>query len=113
MRPLGPPRASQSAISQATVLAQKTQDTAREICVRSESRALLSGSIAGLGTHYSLTIAAANCQTGDLLAQEQVEASSKEEVLGTLGKAATLSRQTQSQCWQRQQILIQQRAGQF
>jgi eukaryotic-like serine/threonine-protein kinase len=32
-----------------------TQDTAREICVRSESKSLLSGSIAGLGTHYSLT----------------------------------------------------------
>jgi hypothetical protein len=42
-----------------------TQDTAREICVRSESRALLGGSIASLGTHYSLTIVAANCQTGD------------------------------------------------
>lgn len=66
-----------------------TQDTAREICVRSESKAFLSGSIAGLGSHYSLTIAAANCQTGDLLAQEQVETSSKEEVLGALGKSAT------------------------
>ncbi len=70
-----------------------TQDTAREICVRSESKALLSGSIAGLGSHYSLSIAAANCQTGDLLAQEQVEASSKEEVLGALGKAATRLRE--------------------
>jgi serine/threonine protein kinase/Tfp pilus assembly protein PilF len=71
-----------------------TQDTAREICVRSESKALLSGSIAGMGTHYSLSIAAANCQTGDLLAQEQVETSSKEEVLGALGKAATRLRAT-------------------
>jgi eukaryotic-like serine/threonine-protein kinase len=71
-----------------------TQDTAREICVRSESKALLSGSIAGMGTHYSLSIAAANCLTGDLLAQEQVETSSKEEVLGALGKAATRLRAT-------------------
>jgi serine/threonine protein kinase/predicted Zn-dependent protease len=70
-----------------------TQDTAREICVRSESKALLSGSIAGLGSHYSLSLAAANCQTGDLLAQEQVETSSKEEVLGALGKAATRLRE--------------------
>jgi len=70
-----------------------TQDTTREICVRSESKALLSGSIASLGSHYSLSIAAANCQTGDLLAQEQVETSSKEEVLGALGKAATRLRE--------------------
>jgi tetratricopeptide (TPR) repeat protein len=70
-----------------------TQDTAREICLRSESKALLSGSIAGLGSHYSLSIAAANCQTGDLLAQEQVETSSKEEVLGALGRAATRLRE--------------------
>jgi eukaryotic-like serine/threonine-protein kinase len=70
-----------------------TQDTAREICVRSESKALLSGSIAGLGSHYSLSLAAANCQTGDLLAQEQVETSSKEEVLGALGKATTRLRE--------------------
>jgi serine/threonine protein kinase/predicted Zn-dependent protease len=70
-----------------------TQDTAREICVRSESKALLSGSIAGLGSHYSLSLSAANCQTGDLLAQEQVETSSKEEVLGALGKAATRLRE--------------------
>jgi tetratricopeptide (TPR) repeat protein len=35
-----------------------------------------------------MSLGAANCQTGDLLAQEQVEASGKEEVLGALGKAA-------------------------
>ena len=70
-----------------------TQDTAREVCVRSDSKAMLSGSIAAMGSHYSLSVAAANCQTGDLLAQEQVETSSKEEVLGALGKAATRLRE--------------------
>jgi serine/threonine protein kinase/tetratricopeptide (TPR) repeat protein len=70
-----------------------SQDTAREICERSESKALLSGSIAGVGTHYSISIAAANCRTGDVLAQEQVETASKEEVLGALGKAATRLRE--------------------
>jgi eukaryotic-like serine/threonine-protein kinase len=70
-----------------------TQDTAREVCVRSESKALLAGSIARLGGHYAISIAAANCQTGDLLAQEQAEAVSKEDVLGALGKAATQLRE--------------------
>ena len=66
-----------------------TQETAREICLRSQSKALLAGSIAALGTHYVISIAAANCQTGDILAQEQAEAGSKEQVLGELSKAAT------------------------
>jgi eukaryotic-like serine/threonine-protein kinase len=70
-----------------------TQDTAREVCVRTESKALLAGSIASLGSHYAVSIAASNCQTGDLLAQEQAEAANKEEVLGTLGKAATRLRE--------------------
>jgi serine/threonine protein kinase/Tfp pilus assembly protein PilF len=70
-----------------------TQDTAREICLRSESNAMLSGSIASVGSHYALSVSAANCQTGDLLAQEQMETSTKEEVLGALGKAATRLRE--------------------
>jgi hypothetical protein len=40
-----------------------TQDTAREICLRSESKALLSGSIASLGSHYSFSLAAARPST--------------------------------------------------
>lgn len=70
-----------------------TQDTAREVCVRTASKALLAGSIASLGSHYAISITAANCQTGDLLAQEQAEAANKEEVLGALGKAATQLRE--------------------
>ncbi len=70
-----------------------TQDTAREICVRSGSKALLTGSIASLGSHYAMSVSAANCQTGDLLAQELTEAANKEEVLGVLGKAATQLRE--------------------
>jgi len=66
-----------------------TQDTAREICLRTQSRALLAGSIAKLGSHYVISLGASNCQTGDLLAQEQAEATSTEEVLKTLGTATT------------------------
>ncbi len=70
-----------------------TQDTTREICQRTQSKAVLSGSIASLGSHYAISIGATNCQTGDLLAQEQAEAASKEAVLKTLGSAATRLRE--------------------
>ena len=70
-----------------------SKDTAREICLRTESKAQLTGSIAKLGSHYAISLAAANCQTGDLLAQEQSEATSTEEVLRTLGSTATRLRQ--------------------
>jgi eukaryotic-like serine/threonine-protein kinase len=65
-----------------------TQEVAREICVRTGSKALLAGSISGLGSQYVIGLKAVNCSTGDLLAQEQVQAASKEEVLKALDKAA-------------------------
>ncbi len=66
-----------------------TNDVAREVCVRSGSAAVLAGSIATLGSHYVLGLHALSCRTGDTLAQEQVEVSNKELVLGALGKTAT------------------------
>jgi eukaryotic-like serine/threonine-protein kinase len=64
-----------------------TTDLARDLCVRAGSKAMLSGSIANLGSQYVITLNALNCQTGDSLAQEQAEASSKEQVLSGLGSA--------------------------
>jgi len=66
-----------------------TADLARDLCQRVSSKAMLSGSIANLGSQYVLTLNAVNCQTGDSLAQEQAQAGSKEQVLGALGGAAT------------------------
>jgi eukaryotic-like serine/threonine-protein kinase len=66
-----------------------TRDVARELCQRTGSRAVLDGSIASLGSQYVIGLKAVNCQTGDSLAQEQVEAGRKEDVLGALGEAAT------------------------
>jgi serine/threonine protein kinase/tetratricopeptide (TPR) repeat protein len=62
-----------------------TTDLARELCLRVGSKAMLSGSIASLGTQYVLVLNAVNCQTGESIVQEQVEASSKEQVLAALG----------------------------
>ena len=66
-----------------------TTDLARDLCQRVGSKAMLSGSIASLGSQYVLTLNAVNCQTGDSIAQEQAQASSKEQVLTALGAAVS------------------------
>ncbi len=65
-----------------------TREVAREICQRQGLKALLVGSIASLGNHYVITLEAINAQTGDTIAQEQVEAQNREQVLRSLGNAA-------------------------
>jgi tetratricopeptide (TPR) repeat protein/predicted Ser/Thr protein kinase len=65
----------------------------REICQRASVKAMLAGSIAKLGNQYVIGLDALNCQTGDLLASEQVQADSKEAVLKALGNAASSMRQ--------------------
>jgi tetratricopeptide (TPR) repeat protein/predicted Ser/Thr protein kinase len=66
-----------------------TRDVAREICQREEVKAMILGSISGLGSHYVITLEAVNAQSGDSLAREQVEAESKEQVLKSLDHAAS------------------------
>jgi serine/threonine protein kinase/Flp pilus assembly protein TadD len=70
-----------------------TSDVAKEICLREGVKAMLTGSIASLGSHYVITVGAVNAQTGDSLAREQVEADDKEQVLKSLDKAASGLRQ--------------------
>ncbi len=70
-----------------------TGDVGREICLREGVKAMLTGSIASLGSHYVITISTINAQTGDTLAREQVEAEGKEKVLRSLDKAASSLRQ--------------------
>ncbi len=65
-----------------------TQDVAREVCQRAGSKAYLSGSIASLGSQYVIGLNAVNCQTGDSLAAERERATSKEQVLAAMDKAA-------------------------
>jgi eukaryotic-like serine/threonine-protein kinase len=65
------------------------EETARDLCQRTASAAVLSGSISSLGAEYVIGLKAVNCRSGDQLAQEQVEAARKEEVLKALDQAAT------------------------
>jgi eukaryotic-like serine/threonine-protein kinase len=66
-----------------------TRRLAREICQRTASSAVLGGSISNLGSEYVLGLEAVSCRSGDVLAQEQAQAASKEDVLTALGTAIT------------------------
>jgi DNA-binding winged helix-turn-helix (wHTH) protein len=64
-----------------------TPEVARDVCQRISSRAVLGGYVASLGSEYVIGIAATNCSSGDTLAQEQVRAERKEDVLGQFERA--------------------------
>jgi eukaryotic-like serine/threonine-protein kinase len=72
---------------------QITNDVAREICERTQSKAYIDGSISALGKEYVLGLRAASCETGDVLAEEQATADQKEEVLAALGRAVAKLRE--------------------
>jgi tetratricopeptide (TPR) repeat protein len=69
--------------------ARLTAGLAREICERNASAAVLDGSIASLGNQYVLGLRAKNCRTGEILDEEQVQASRKEDVLNALSQMAS------------------------
>jgi tetratricopeptide (TPR) repeat protein/predicted Ser/Thr protein kinase len=66
-----------------------TPELAREICERTASAAVLEGSIDRLGSQYVLGLRAKSCHTGDILDQQQAQATTKEEVLHALSQIAS------------------------
>jgi DNA-binding winged helix-turn-helix (wHTH) protein/Tfp pilus assembly protein PilF len=66
-----------------------TADLARDLRQRLGSKAVLTGSISSLGSHYVIGLSATNCQTGTPLGTEQSESADKEHVLAALGASAT------------------------
>ena len=70
-----------------------TISVAREVCQRTGSTVVLTGSIASLGTQYVINLSATNCQGGQTLAREQAQAPQKEAVLSALGNAAVSLRE--------------------
>ncbi len=68
--------------------ARLTNDLARQVCQRTQSAAVLEGSIAQIGNTYDLILNAVNCASGETLATAQTEATDKNQVLGALGKVA-------------------------
>lgn len=70
-----------------------TREVARDICQRQGIKAMLLGSISGIGSHYIVSLEAVNSQTGDMIASEQFEVDGKDGVLKSLGSAATSLRE--------------------
>ena len=66
-----------------------TADVGRELCLRTGSKAVLGGTISSLGSHYLIDLNAVACNSGDTLAKEQGEATSKEDVLKALSRASS------------------------
>lgn len=64
-------------------------ELAREVCLRTASKATVAGSIGLLGNQYVLGLTATNCSSGDAFAHLQVQAGGKESVLKALGTAAS------------------------
>jgi len=66
-----------------------TRQVAREVCLRSNSKVLIAGSIASAADHYVIDLKAVQCQTGDTLAAASAEADNRNRVLPALGEAGT------------------------
>jgi serine/threonine protein kinase/tetratricopeptide (TPR) repeat protein len=65
-----------------------TPEITREVCQRTGSRAMIAGSIAALGSQYVIGLKAADCNSGEVLAEAQEQAAGKELVLKALNNAA-------------------------
>jgi len=70
-----------------------SRDVGREICQRKGIKAMLSGSVANLGSQYVVTLDATSASNGESLPQQQVQVANKEQVLNALGKATASMRQ--------------------
>ena len=68
--------------------ARLTSEIAQQICERTASAAVLEGSIASVGSQYVLGLRARNCNTGNILDQEQAVAARREDVLNSLSQIA-------------------------
>jgi serine/threonine protein kinase/tetratricopeptide (TPR) repeat protein len=66
--------------------ARLTAEIAQQVCERTASAAVMDGSIASLGSQYVLGLRARNCNTGSILAQEQIQAARREDVLNALSE---------------------------
>ncbi len=74
--------------------AKLTPVIALELCQRTGSAAVLEGSIANFGSQYVLGFKVVNCRTGGNVTEEQVRATSKEQVLAATDKATASLRRS-------------------
>ena len=67
--------------------ARLTPPLAREVCQRTNSKAVVASSISDAGNHYRIELNAVDCQTGKSLARTEKEAANRNEIVKTLGIA--------------------------
>jgi serine/threonine protein kinase/Flp pilus assembly protein TadD len=66
-----------------------TPDVAREVCVRTASKAVLTGTISSLGDQYVIGVNVVNCHSGDSLDGEQMQVGNREKVLSAVDRIST------------------------
>jgi serine/threonine protein kinase/tetratricopeptide (TPR) repeat protein len=66
--------------------ARLNSEVAQQICERTASAAVLEGSISRIGSQYVLSLRARECNTGNILDQEQAVAARREGVLNSLSE---------------------------
>ena len=69
-----------------------TSDLAKQVCLRTNSAAVLGGSISDQGNGYHLALRAVSCQSGALLASSEGEAVDRGAIVKTLGALGLLMR---------------------
>ncbi len=62
-----------------------TAGLAREVCLRTNSTAVMAGSITDDGNNYRIVLGASGCRTGETLATSEAEAKTRSAVVNTLG----------------------------
>jgi len=64
-----------------------TPGLAREVCLHTNSKALVQGAIADVGNHYGIELRAVDCHTGEFFARTDQEAENRSQVVKMLGIA--------------------------
>ncbi len=62
-----------------------TPELAREVCLRTNSRAVVASSIVDVGNRYRIELKATDCRTGRSFATTERETASRDEIVKTLG----------------------------
>jgi tetratricopeptide (TPR) repeat protein len=72
--------------------ARLTPELARDVCLRTNSKAVITGSVADLGNHYRIGLKAVDCETGQVVVGTDGRARNRQQVVKMLGVAGAALR---------------------
>ena len=64
-----------------------TPEIAREVCLKTNSKAVITSSIADVGNHFHIELTGINCQSGKIFARSEQNATLRNEIVHALGVA--------------------------